>query len=202
MTKTVFDQFDATDSLTLELNFDFNEEEFFEFCRINRDLRIEQDENGTIHITPPTGFDTGNFNSDINADLNIWNRKTKSGKVGDSNTGYTLPNGAVRSPDASWVSNERLAKLTDEERQKFAPVCPEFVIETLSPSDSLSKLQSKMEEYIQNGSLLGWLIDRKNEQVHIYRADDSVALIESFSKKLSGDEVLPGFEVLLSDFVA
>lgn len=201
MTKTIFDQFETTNNLSLEWNIDFTEEDFFDFCRLNRDLRIERAANGTIHIMPPTGFDTGKFNSDVNADLNYWNRKAKSGRVGDSNTGYTLPNGAVRAPDASWVSNERLSKLTDEERQKFAPVCPEFVIEIRSPSDSLNKLQDKMEEYMQNGCLLGWLIDHKNQQVHIYRADGTRALIDSFDQKLSGEDVLPEFELILKDFI-
>lgn len=202
MTKTVIDNFfNTAEGLELELNFDFTEEAFFDFCRLNRDLRIERDKNGIIHIMSPTGFDTGSFNSNVNADLNYWNRKAKSGKVGDSNTGYTLPNGAIRAPDASWVSNERLARLTAAERKKFAPVCPEFVIEIRSLSDKLNNVKAKMVEYIENGCLLGWLIDQINKKVYIYRANGSIEIVESFAQKLSGENVLPGFELTLKDLI-
>jgi Uma2 family endonuclease len=120
--------------------------------------------------------------------------------VADSSTGFYLPNGAMRAPDASWTSNERLSGFTEEQLEKFPYVCPEFVIEILSPSDSLKKTKAKMVEYIQNGALLGWLIDRKKKQVFIYRADGSEQHLTSFDELLSGEQVLPGFELNLSAF--
>lgn len=196
MTRTIIDQINVAEDIPLILNFEFTEDSFFEFCQLNRDLRIERDQNGIIHIMSPTGFDTGQYNADIITDLNIWNRQAKAGVVGESNTGYTLPNGAVRSPDASWVSNERLAALTDEQRRKFLPLCPDFLIEIRSPSDSLDRLKKKMQEYIDNGCRLAWLIDREAEQVFIYRANGTVSLAEDFRETLSGEDVLPGFELL------
>lgn len=196
MTQTQLDRFNLVEEVPLILNFEFTEDSFFEFCQLNRDLRIERDENGTIHIMSPTGFDTGRFNANVITDLNMWNRKTRLGMVGESNTGYTLPNGAVRAPDVSWVSNERLSALSEEELWKFAPVCPDFVIEICSPSDSLEKVKLKMQEYIANGCRLGWLIDRKNHQVFIYRENGTISLVNSFSQKLSGEQVLPGFELV------
>lgn len=199
MTQTQLDTVNLQEEVPLILNFDFTEDSFFEFCRLNRDLRIERDETGIIHIMSPTGFDTGTFNNEISAELTLWNRGKKLGKVGESNTGYTLPNGAVRAPDASWVSNERLAKLTKEQLEKFAPVCPDFVIEICSPSDNLDKIKAKMLEYMANGCRLGWLIDRKNQRVFVYRENGTINLIDSFTQKLSGEDVLPGFEVVLAE---
>lgn len=199
MTQTQLDRFQVAEEIPLMLNFEFTEESFFEFCQINRDLRIERDENGIIHIMSPTGFETGNFNNEISAELTLWNRSKKMGKVGESNTGYTLPNGAVRAPDASWVSHERLANLTREQLEKFAPVCPDFVIEICSPSDNLDKIKAKMLEYIANGCRLAWLIDRKSRQVFVYRENGTINLVDSFDQKLSGETVLPGFELVLAE---
>ncbi len=199
MTQTKLDRFNIIEDVPLVLNIDFTEDSFFEFCRLNRDLRIERDAHRIVHIMPPTGFDTGSFNNEVSAELTFWNRKERSGKIGESNTGYTLPNGAVRSPGASWVSNQRLARLTKEQLKKFPPICPDFVIEIRSASDSLKKLKEKMQEYIDNGCRLGWLIDRENEQVFIYRANGTISLVDSFDQKLIGEDVLPGFELVLAD---
>ncbi len=170
------------------------EDEFFRFCRDNSDLRIERDKNGNVIIMPPTGFETGRRNSNLTTELTIWHRQqTSSGEVGDSSTGYTLPNGAVRSPDASWISHERLEKTTPEDREKFVHAVPEFVVEIRSRTDSPRVLREKMEEYIENGVLLAWYIDRIGQFVEIYRPAKPVETIEGFDKVLSGEDVLPGF---------
>jgi Uma2 family endonuclease len=174
---------------------DMSDEEFFNFCQQNHDLRLERDSNKQIYIMAPTGFYTGSFNSGIIGELYLWNRKSKKGKVFESNTGFTLPDGAVFSPDAAWVSNEKISLLTEEEKNKFAPVCPNFVIELKSPSDNLKQLKSKMLKWIENGASLGWLIDPGNKQVFIYRADNSISIIQGFNNKLSGENILPGFEL-------
>lgn len=170
------------------------EDEFFRFCRDNSDLRIERDKNGNVIIMPPTGFETGRRNTKLTALLYFWNESTKSsGEVGDSSTGYTLPNGAVRSPDASWISHERLEKTTPEDREKFVHAVPEFVVEIRSRTDSPRVLREKMEEYIENGVLLAWYIDRIGQFVEIYRPGKPVETMEGFDKVLSGEDVLPGF---------
>lgn len=170
------------------------EDEFFRFCRDNSDLRIERDKNGNVIIMPPTGFETGRRNSNLTTELTIWHRQqTSSGEVGDSSTGYTLPNGAVRSPDASWISHERLEKTTPEDREKFVHAVPEFVVEIRSRTDSPRVLREKMEEYIENGVLLAWYIDRIGQFVEIYRPGKPVETTEGFDKVLSGEDVLPGF---------
>lgn len=199
MTQTSLERFNIIDDLPLILNFEFTEDSFYEFCQLNRDLRIERDENGIIHIMSPTGFETGQFNANIVTDLNIWNRKNKMGIVGESNTGYTLPNGAVRSPDASWVSHDRLVKLTKAQLEKFAPVCPDFLVEIRSASDNLDKLKRKMQEYMDNGCRLGWLIDRANRQIFIYREDGTISLVKNFAQPLSGEDILPGFTLVLEE---
>ncbi|MEO7767141.1 MAG: Uma2 family endonuclease [Ferruginibacter sp.] len=177
------------------LHDNMSDEEFFNFCQQNPDLRMERDHNKQIYIMAPTGFYTGNFNTDIITELNLWNRKSKIGKVFDSSTGFTLPDGAVFSPDASWVSNEKISLLTVEEKNKFAPVCPDFVIELKSPSDNLKKIKNKMLKWIENGARLAWLIDPAGKQVFIYREDGSIAVTQGFANKLSGENVLPGFEL-------
>jgi len=184
----------------IELPFDMTDEQFFQFCQLNRDLKFERDADGKILVISPSGFKTGNFNLKVAKALDNWNDEHELGVTGDSSTGFYLPNGAMRAPDASWVSNERLRGLSEADLEKFPPVCPEFVVEILSPSDNLKKGKAKMVEYIENGCLLGWLIDRKKKQVFIYRADGSISITKSFSELLSGEEVLPGFELDLSKF--
>jgi len=192
------------ENINLEVNGilsdDMSEDEFFHFCTENRDLRIERDNKGQIYIMAPTSFETGNFNADIITDLNIWNRKTKSGKVFDSSTGFTLPDKAVFSPDASWVSLERASKLNDSDKKKFAPVCPNFVIELKSNSDSINQLKSKMLKWIENGCELAWLINPEKKEAIIYRNNGSIEIVKGFQNKLSGENTLPGFELDLQIF--
>ena len=168
--------------------------EFFRFCRDNDELRIERDAQGNIIIMPPTGFNTGTRNTKLTSKLDQWNEKSQLGLVGDSSTGYRLPNVAVRSPDASWISNERLAKTSLEEQEGFLPAAPEFAAEIRSRSDRPRILREKMEEYLANGVLLAWYIDRPGQFVEIYRAGKPVETVEGFERCLSGQDVLPGFE--------
>ena len=173
--------------------FNMDDDTFFEFCQDNKHLRIERNPDRTIIIMPPTGTLTGEKNSEISADLTIWKRNN-GGHSFDSSTGFTLENTAVRSPDASWMSDERYSSVELIELKKFARIVPEFVVELMSESDSLRELQGKMEEYIDNGVLLGWLINAKTEEVFIYRADGTISKIVGFDHKLSGENVLVGFE--------
>ncbi|MEH2001209.1 MAG: Uma2 family endonuclease [Nostoc sp.] len=177
---------------TLKLKIDLTDEQFFQMCQKNRDYRFERTASGELLIMPPTGSDTGNRNFDMVVELGIWNKQTKLGKGFDSSTGFTLPNGAERSPDASWVKLERWNALTPEQQEKFAPICPDFVVELRSRTDSLKELQEKMQEYIENGAQLGWLIDRKNKRVEIYRPGKDVEILDN-PASLSGENVLPGF---------
>jgi len=177
---------------TLTLKIDLTDEQFFQMCQKNRDYRFERTASGELLIMPPTGSDTGNRNFDMVVELGIWNKQTKLGKGFDSSTGFTLPNGAERSPNASWVKIERWNALTPEQQEKFAPICPDFVVELRSRSDSLKELQEKMQEYIENSTQLGWLIDRKNKRVEIYRPGKDVEVLEN-PASLSGENVLPGF---------
>ena len=148
----------------------------------------------------PTGSDTGRRNLDIIVQLGNWNKQNKLGVAFDSSTGFKLPNGAERSPDASWVRKETWESLTDAEKERFAPICPDFVVELRSKSDALKPLQEKMQEYIDNGAKLGWLIDRQNQQVEIYRQDKAVEIIKS-PQTLLGEEILPGFVLDLTEIL-
>ena len=156
------------------------------------DLRLEMTREGEIIIMPPAGGETGSKNADLTADLVIWNRAEKTGKVFDSSTGFVLPNGAKRSPDASWVPVAEWEALSLEERQQFPPLCPTFVIDLRSRTDRLSTVQQKMGEYRDNGARLGWLIDPKSKRVEVYRAGQEVEILDS-PTSLSGEDVLPGF---------
>ena len=168
------------------------DEQFYQLCQANRDLRLEMTAQGELIIMPPTGGETGKRNSDINLDLALWNRQNKLGIVFDSSTGFILPNGAKRSPDAAWIPTDKWDALTSEQKQKFLPLCPDFVIELRSPTDNLKTLQDKMQEYIANGTRLGWLINPQDKQVEIYRKNQEVAVLNS-PNNLSGESVLPGF---------
>lgn len=134
---------------------------FIQLAQINRDLQLERTAKGELIVMPPTGSETGNRNLDIAGQLWLWNRQNQLGIAFDSSTGFHLPNGADRSPDASWIRQERWDLLTQEEREIFAPICPDFVLELRSKNDAIEKLQAKMIEYMENGASLGWLIDRK-----------------------------------------
>jgi len=181
-------------SLTISLDsvIELSDEQFYQLCRKNSDLKFERNAQGDITIMAPTGSETGLRNSDLNADLVFWNRRTKLGFVFDSSSGFKLPNGSDRSPDAAWILKERWEVLTPEERAKFAPICPDFVVELMSPSDSLKVTRAKMQEYQDNGARLGWLISRQDREVEIYRIAKPVEVLQS-PNSLSGEDVLPEF---------
>jgi Uma2 family endonuclease len=171
---------------------DMNDEQFFQFCQLNRDLRIERNAEGDLIIMPPAGGSTGRGNAELIYLFEDWSRRDGAGRIFDSSTGFKLPNGATRSPDVSWVRNERLDRVSDEEWKKFLPLCPDFVLELRSPSDTLRGIQEKMEEYMANGASLGWLLDAPALQVHIYRPEEAPERIEN-PRELSGDPLLRGF---------
>ncbi|MEH1809282.1 Uma2 family endonuclease [Nostoc sp.] len=185
-----------TESTPLTVNLpslvQMTNEQFYEFCQANGDLRIERTANGEVIIMPPAFSDTGNRNFNIAAQLGNWTEQDGTGIGFDSSTGFTLPNGAMRSPDASWIELERWNALTDAQKASFAPICPSFVIELRSLSDRLIKLQEKMQEYIDNGASLGWLIDRQNRKVYIYRPNREVEILDN-PEAVSGNPELPGF---------
>lgn len=181
-------------ALTVDFNsiIDLTEEQFYQLCQANQNLRFERNSTGEIIIMPPVGGESSNRNAGLTAQLWIWNQTKKLGVVFDSSGGFKLPNSANRSPDAAWVKLSRWNELTSEQKTKFLPLAPDFVIELLSPSDSLKTTQKKMEEYINNGVRLGWLINRKNRQVEIYRIGKEVEILDN-TDNLSGEDVLPGF---------
>jgi Uma2 family endonuclease len=185
-----------TPSVPLTVNFpaiaSMSVEQFYEFCLANRDLRIERTASGEVIIMPPAFSDTGNRNIKIAQQLANWADQDGTGETFDSSAGFTLPNGATRAPDASWIKLERWNALTEEQKASFAPICPDFVIELRSSSDTLSGLQNKMQEYIDNGASLGFLIDRKNRNVHIYRPNQEPEILDN-PETVSGEPELPGF---------
>jgi len=168
------------------------DDEFFEFCRQNQGLQIEQTAQGEWVIMPPTGFETGSRNNEVSRQLGNWARQDDTGVAVDSSTGFVLPNGAKRSPDASWVLRSRLAALTPEQKRKFLPLCPDFVVELRPPSDSLADTQDKMAEYRGNGARLGWLVDAAERRVHVYRPDAAPDVLDALLS-VSGDPELAGF---------
>ena len=169
-----------------------SDEQFYQLCQINENWQLEETAKGKLLIMPPVGAISGNRESELNGYVWLWNRQTKLGKVFSSSTIFILPNGGKRSPDVAWIANERWETLTSEEQEKFAPICPDFVIELRFRTDSLSQLQDKMQEYLDSGLRLGWLIDPKNQQVEIYRQNQPKELV-SLPTNLSGENVLPGF---------
>lgn len=185
----------------LELTIELTDEQFFQLCTDNRDLRFERTASGGLIIMPPTGSETGNFNIDLSYQLQSWSRQNKHlGIAFDSSTGFKLPDGTDISPDAAWIRRDRWDALTAEEKKKFAPICPDFVVELRSTTDSLEKLRAKMKVYVKNGARLGWLLDRKNRKVEISRQGSDVEILDS-PATLSGEDVLPGFVLDLSDIL-
>ncbi|MEG4030858.1 MULTISPECIES: Uma2 family endonuclease [unclassified Microcoleus] len=183
----------------LELTIELTDEQFFQLCIDNRDLRFERTASGGLIIMPPTGSETGNFNIDLSYQLQSWSRQNKHlGIAFDSSTGFKLPDGTDISPDAAWIRRDRWDALTAEEKKKFAPICPDFVVELRSTTDSLEKLRAKMKVYVKNGARLGWLIDRKNRKVEISRQGREVEILDE-PATLSGEDVLPGFVLDLTD---
>jgi len=167
--------------------------QFETLALLNRDLRLERTATGDLIVNPPTGWETGERNCSLTGQLYHWYEDHEYlGKAFDSSTGFTLPNGATRSPDASWVSRDRWQALTPEQTGTFANICPDFVVELRSASDTLQSLQTKMQEYIDNGARLGWLIDPQNRRVEIYRQEKEVEILKN-PTELSGEDVLSGF---------
>jgi Uma2 family endonuclease len=181
-----------TYTLNLDAAIDLTDDRFYQLCRNNPDLKFERNAHGELIIMPPTGGETGRRNTNLIIDVGNWNRKTQLGQVFDSSTCFKLPNGADRSPDVSWIRQDRWDALTPEQKEKFPPICPDFVIELMSPSDTLKTVQTKMQEYIDNGLQLGWLLNRKDRQVEIYRPEQPVENLRS-PISLSGEAMLPGF---------
>jgi Uma2 family endonuclease len=185
----------------LTLNLDsiahLTHEQFRELCRENRDIRLELTAKGELIVMPPTGWESGRRNSNLNLDLGLWNRQTGMGVVFDSSTGFILPSGAIRSPDAAWVASERLTALNPDP-EGFLLLAPDFVIELRSASDRLKPLQDKMQEYIDNGVRLGWLLNPKDRAVELYRLGKGIEVLQS-PTEVSGEEVLPGFVLSLEE---
>lgn len=182
------------DSLTiaLEPSIRLTDEQFFQLCQSNQDLRFEKTAKGELIVMPPTGGETGNRNGRLTQQLFNWSDTDESGIAFDSSTGFKLPNGADRSPDAAWIRKERWNALTPEDKTRFLPLCPDFVVEILSPSDRLETAQAKMQEYIENGARLGWLLNRKLRQVEIYCPGKETEILLD-AQTVSGADVLPGF---------
>ena len=185
---------DLPSPLTLRLRpvIELTEDQFFAFCQLNRDVRLERTAGGDLIVMPPTGWETGDRNSEISMQLRLWAKRDGTGVASDSSTGFRLPNGAVRSPDAAWVRRERLAALPAEERQKFLPLCPDFALELRSPSDRLDVVMAKMAEYLANGARLGWLLDPQSRRAWVYRPGAPPQELAA-PETLAGDPVLPGF---------
>ncbi len=175
-----------------------NDDEFFDFCQRNKSMRIEMDKNGEITIMPPTGSETGKKNFKLTVKFGNWSEKDATGEGFDSSTGFRLPNGAKRSPDLSWMTLEKWNAIPKAKRKKFAPVCPDFVVELRSETDALVKLQAKMREYIENGAALGWLIDATARKVHVYRPNEKVEILEN-PAEVSGEPLLQGFTLNLKE---
>jgi Uma2 family endonuclease len=186
--------------LQLPMTLKFSDEKFEQLVAANQDLRLELSSSGELVIMSPTGGETGNRNFDLLGQLWFWNRQNNLGKAFDSSTGFKLPNGATRSPDASWIRQERWDGLTPQQRKKYLPLCPDFAIELVSESDDLADTQAKMQEYIQNGLRLGWLINPQDKQVEIYRSNQEVEILSS-PTTLSGEDVLPGFLLDLANIL-
>ncbi len=172
------------------------DDQFLELVRANPDLRMERTAEGELIIMSPTGSEGGNYNAELTTDFGIWNRQAKLGKIFDSSTGFKLPNGATRAPDTAWVKQARWDALTPEQQKGFAPLCPDFVLELASETDDIEILQAKMQEYLENGCFLGWLIDPETRQVEIYRPDQEVEVLQN-PESLSGEDILPGFTLNL-----
>ena len=186
-------------TILVQLNPDIQltDRQFQQLCQNNRNLNFERSSQGDLIIMSPTGGSTGNRNGRLNQQLFNWSDRDRSGIAFDSSTGFKLPNGADRSPDAAWITNDRWNALTVDEQNRFIPLCPDFVVELMSPSDSRSVLQSKMQEYQDNGVRLGILIDRTIKQIEIYRIGKTMEIVDR-PEIISGEDVLPGFELQMS----
>ncbi len=177
--------------------FDLNADTFFDVAQANRDLRMELSARVELIVMPPAGGRTGNRNAELTYQFVAWNRQDKRGKIFDSSTGFRLPSGAVRSPDVSWVSRDKLAELTPAQMDKHPPVCPEFVLELRSPTDRLEVVKDKMQEYLENGSELGWLIDPQERRIYIYTSEGVEE--QEHPQEIRGTGVLEGFVLELGE---
>lgn len=178
-----------------------SDEEFYALCLENPELRIERNAKGKIIIMPPTTSETGRYNSEIHIEIGIWNRKHKLGITFDSSTGFKLPNGADRSPDSAWIANERWNALPAEQKKKFAPIVPDFVLELRSDDQNLTELREKMDEYMDCGCRLGWLVDPQNRRTYVYSANGDIQTVK-FDEVLTGGDVMPGLEVWMGNILA
>ena len=176
---------------------EIGDDEFFALCQRNPNHKLEKNPDGTVIIMPNTGGKTGKRNSKINLKLSLW-EEANGGNVFDSSTAFIFPNGATRSPDAAWLSDELWNTLTVEEQDKFPKISPEFVVELMSLSDKLKDAKLKMLEYIENGVELAWLINPSDEEVHIFRADGTISKVNGFDNILSGESILKDFEFNLN----
>ena len=180
------------------LNFDLSEQQFRQICDNNPEVKFELNTKGNLIIMPPTGGETGSINSDFNGQLWLWNRQKKLGKVFDSSTCFKLPLGSNRSPDVAWINLERWEQLTPEQKQTFPPIAPDFVLELMSPTDNLKDVQDKMQEYLDSGVKLGWLINPKTRIVEIYRQGQTKEVLEN-PRYLYGENILVDFILDLTD---
>ncbi|NJL01669.1 MAG: Uma2 family endonuclease [Spirulinaceae cyanobacterium RM2_2_10] len=179
-------------ALNLRPTLQLTDEVFAQLCQSNPELRLERTAAGELIAMAPAASESGYFNADLSGQLWQWNRQTQLGVVFDSSAGFTLPNGAIRAPGAAWIAQPRWDRLSLEQRRKFAPICPDFVLELQSPNDRLVVLQAKLQEYIDNGAQLGWLIVPETQQVYCYRSGQSVQSLNAPSR-LAGEPMLPGF---------
>ena len=179
-------------ALDLRPAHELTDAQFEQICQVNRDLKFERTATGELIVVALTGGETGRRNIKLSARLEIWSSEANLGVAFDSSTGFKLPNGAIRSPDAAWVQQQRWAALTPTQRQKIVPLCPDFLIELRSPSDDLEDLRAKMREYVENGLRLGWLIDPETQTVEIYCPHSSPEILQA-PTTLSGEPVLPDF---------
>ena len=184
-------------TITLDPVGILTDEAFYQLCQANPDVKFERSAKGELIVLSPTGGESGRRNAELTTDLNIWNRQTQLGYTFDSSTCFKLPNGAERSPDAAWVERSRWEALSREEREKFPPLAPDFVVELRSASDRLSTIQAKMQEYQDNGVRLGWLINPQDQQVEIYRNGQPVEILQA-PQQLLGKAILPGFVLKLT----
>jgi Uma2 family endonuclease len=178
--------------LRLQPVIHLTDDQLYELCQLNHDLWIERTAQGDLVIMPPTGAGTSNRNIELSYQLQSWARQDQTGVAFDSSGGFKLPNGAMRAPDAAWVSRSRLTGLTAEQKERFLPLCPDVVIELRSPSDSLRAIQDKMQEYMDNGAQLGWLIDPLERHVYVYLPQRQPERLDN-PEVISGEPILPGF---------
>ena len=173
-------------------------EEFEQLCADYGDLRLELTSTGQLIVMPPTGSETGKQNFDLTYQLGAWSRRNGTGVCLDSNGGFTLPNGAIRSADAAWIDRRKWDRLTVQQKKSFAPICPDFVVELRSRSNTLKQLYLKMSDYIENGTSLGWLIDPFKREVYVYRPGEEVVILDN-PESVSADPLLPGFTLNLTE---